>query len=402
MFVTSDPSDPDRLLVVERRGRIVLLDRGQSTFVDLTEPVESAGEQEQRACSRSRSPPTSRDRAPLRLLHPQRRRLVGDLQIDEFTACGDRRRDPSRRPVLTIDHSPPRQPQRRSAAVRSRRLPLHRHRRRREPAAIRSKNAQSTNSLLGKILRIDPRRSGLGSVLDPGRQPVRRPNAGADEIWSYGLRNPWRFSFDRADRRPADRRRRQARLGGDRPTRRPRSPAAGVNFGWDCREGRHRSSSRVPGSPAASPTRSSIPEPTCARHVRRSPAATSSATRAPRATSTAATSTPTSTPARFARWSRRFRPPRDRYEGRQRPARRARFGEDACGRVYVVSVARPRLPHLGDGSADSRRRRRPSRAAAGRAAGQSCAEAAGDDRRSPGPLEGTNGDDVIVGAPAGP
>ena len=58
VFVTSDPSDPDRLLVVERQGRVVLLDRGQSTFVDLSEQVESGGRN--RGCSRSRSPPTSR------------------------------------------------------------------------------------------------------------------------------------------------------------------------------------------------------------------------------------------------------------------------------------------------------------------------------------------------------
>ena len=55
--------------------------------------------------------------------------------------------------------------------------------------------AQNLNSLLGKILRIDidTRRK---RVRDPADEPVRRHDAGHDQIWSCGLRNPWRFSFD--------------------------------------------------------------------------------------------------------------------------------------------------------------------------------------------------------------
>ena len=52
--------------------------------------------------------------------------------------------------------------------------------------------AQSLGSLLGKILRIDPRASGGA----PYSVPADNPFAGSP-IWSYGLRNPWRFSFDR-------------------------------------------------------------------------------------------------------------------------------------------------------------------------------------------------------------
>ncbi|MFI6083769.1 PQQ-dependent sugar dehydrogenase [Streptomyces sp. NPDC051217] len=55
-------------------------------------------------------------------------------------------------------------------------------------------NGQNLDTLLGKILRIDP--TGGEPYAIPADNPfVGDPNA-KDEIWSYGLRNPWRFSFD--------------------------------------------------------------------------------------------------------------------------------------------------------------------------------------------------------------
>jgi glucose/arabinose dehydrogenase len=57
--------------------------------------------------------------------------------------------------------------------------------------------AQSKNSLLGKILRINPLKSGTKAYTVPPKNPfVGR--TGLNEIWSYGLRNPWRCSFDRS------------------------------------------------------------------------------------------------------------------------------------------------------------------------------------------------------------
>ena len=59
-------------------------------------------------------------------------------------------------------------------------------------------NAQDTRRLLGKMLRLDV------SVL-PYRIPPSNPYAGlgigAEEIWALGLRNPWRWSFDRTANR---------------------------------------------------------------------------------------------------------------------------------------------------------------------------------------------------------
>jgi glucose/arabinose dehydrogenase len=58
--------------------------------------------------------------------------------------------------------------------------------------------AQSLNSLLGKMLRIDVDHQSSGKRY---RVPTSNPyvgRSGLDEIWSRGLRNPWRWSFDRA------------------------------------------------------------------------------------------------------------------------------------------------------------------------------------------------------------
>lgn len=93
-------------------------------------------------------------------------------------------------------------------------------------------NAQSLNTLLGKILRIDVDGG------DPYAIPPDNPFAqggGLPEIWAYGLRNPWRFSFDRAtgDLYIGD-------VGQNRWEEIDYLPAdslGGANFGWDFFEG---------------------------------------------------------------------------------------------------------------------------------------------------------------------
>jgi glucose/arabinose dehydrogenase len=56
-------------------------------------------------------------------------------------------------------------------------------------------NAQNLGTLLGKMLRIDVD-SGVPYTIPPDNPFVGDPEA-RDEIWAFGLRNPWRFSFDR-------------------------------------------------------------------------------------------------------------------------------------------------------------------------------------------------------------
>ena len=100
--------------------------------------------------------------------------------------------------------------------------------------------AQNINTLLGKLLRIDINH---GSGTKHYRPPATNPyvgRTGLDEIWSIGLRNPWRWSFDRLTGQLWIGDVGQARYEEvDRSSPRNGYPAGrGVNFGWSVMEGR--------------------------------------------------------------------------------------------------------------------------------------------------------------------
>ncbi len=59
------------------------------------------------------------------------------------------------------------------------------------------RNGQDLGSLLGKLLRIDPAASGGRPYSIPADNPFAQTQGARPEVYSYGLRNPWRFSFDR-------------------------------------------------------------------------------------------------------------------------------------------------------------------------------------------------------------
>ena len=99
-------------------------------------------------------------------------------------------------------------------------------------------NAQDLGSLLGKLLRIDPRRSGSRRYRVPSSNPFVGRAGARPEIYSYGLRNPWRFSFDRSTGDLAIGDVGQNAVEEIDFTR--RGQARGANFGWRPFEGRSR------------------------------------------------------------------------------------------------------------------------------------------------------------------
>jgi glucose/arabinose dehydrogenase len=99
-------------------------------------------------------------------------------------------------------------------------------------------NAQSLGTLLGKMLRIDPRPSGADPYTIPPDNPFVDRAGARPEIWAYGLRNPWRYSFDRAtgDLWIAD----VGQSAWEEIDRHPADAPAGANYGWNLVEGSHR------------------------------------------------------------------------------------------------------------------------------------------------------------------
>lgn len=96
--------------------------------------------------------------------------------------------------------------------------------------------AQDTTTFLGKILRIavDPY---LDEYTIPESNPYYQTDGYLGEIWAYGLRNPWRFSFDlqTGDLYIAD----VGQGEYEEIDYQPASSSGGENYGWNCMEGNH-------------------------------------------------------------------------------------------------------------------------------------------------------------------
>jgi glucose/arabinose dehydrogenase len=110
------------------------------------------------------------------------------------------------------------------------------------------RNAQNLGSLLGKLLRIDPREVGGDPYSVPADNPFTGRAGARPEVYAYGLRNPWRFAFDTGSGALTI-----GDVGQDRfeeiDVVAP-GAAAGANFGWSALEGDSpfNSDQRAPGA----------------------------------------------------------------------------------------------------------------------------------------------------------
>ena len=196
VFVTAPPQDRQVQFVVQQGGRIMVVRGGRklaTPFLDITSQVKSGGEQG--LLSMAFAP----DYRASGLFYVYFTDRSGDTRVVEYRrASADRADAGSARQVLFQD-----QPE----ANHNGGLLLFgpddrlyvglgdgggggdRH----GPRG----NAQNLGTLLGKILRIDPRRSGGRPYSVPASNPFVGRRGARGEVYSFGLRNPWRFSFDR-------------------------------------------------------------------------------------------------------------------------------------------------------------------------------------------------------------
>ena len=115
-------------------------------------------------------------------------------------------------------------------------------------------NGQNLSTLLGKLLRVDVNVNTAPFYQIPPTNPfvsggpgtcgVGFPGSPCDEIWAFGLRNPWRFSFDRltGDLYIGD----VGQVSWEEINFQPAGVAGGRNYGWDVLEGGLHGAAQVP------------------------------------------------------------------------------------------------------------------------------------------------------------
>ena len=236
IYVSSDPGNPDRLFVAERDGRIQLVENGKvSLFADLRSVVECAAG----GCSGERGlasiAPAPEFAGGGRLYVDYANDKSGEIHVAELKASGAGAPLGTLRDVLTIPH--PVDDNHNGGQLQfGRDGYLYISTGDGGGRDDEHENAQNLGRLLGKILRIDPRQSGLLAYTVPPGNPFAGTAGAKPEIWSYGLRNPFRFSFDRLDGNLVI-----ADVGQEAREEIDLAPApllgAGANYGWNCREG---------------------------------------------------------------------------------------------------------------------------------------------------------------------
>lgn len=235
LYVTQPPGEQRDLYVVERGGAIRVIEDGRvrpQPFLDVGDLITTTGS-EQGLLSMAFAPDYQRSGH----FYVYYTDTNGDIQIVEYRRSADDplSADPATdRKLLSIEHS--------EFENHNGGLLLF------GPDGMLytgigdggsggdpNRNGQSLSTLLAKILRIDPQRQGGKPYGIPKGNPFVGRAGARPEIFEYGLRNPWRFSFDPAN---------DALVIGDvgqdefeEVDYLPRSEQAGANLGWSAFEG---------------------------------------------------------------------------------------------------------------------------------------------------------------------
>jgi glucose/arabinose dehydrogenase len=195
LFVTQPPGDDRHLYVVEKTGRVRVVHDGEllpEPFLDLSGQVSTGGEQG--LLSLAFAPDYRRSG----LVYVDYTDTSGDTRIVEYRRSVE---DPlvadsrSAREVLAVEQ--PYANHNGGLVIFGAANLLYVGLGDGGSADDPDRNGQDLSTLLGKILRIDPRASGDRPYSVPESNPFVGRSGARPEIYSYGLRNPWRFSFDR-------------------------------------------------------------------------------------------------------------------------------------------------------------------------------------------------------------
>lgn len=237
LYLTQPPGESRDLYVVERGGAIRILRGGEvrpQPFLDIGDLITTAGS-EQGLLSMAFAP----DYQSSGLFYVDYTDTEGDTRVVEYRRSQD---DPSRadpgsaRELLRVDQ--PYENHNGGLVLFGPDRNLYIGLGDGGSGGDPERRGQDLSTLLGKILRIDPRPQGGRPYRIPEGNPFAGRPGARPEIFIYGARNPWRFSFD-----PRNRALLVADVGQDEFEEvdyLPRSEQAGANLGWSAFEGNAR------------------------------------------------------------------------------------------------------------------------------------------------------------------
>jgi hypothetical protein len=233
VYVTGLPGRPGTLIVARRDGKLLRVSGGKKhEFLDLRPLVDGEGAFTENGLFSIAFSPKYKDDRRFYVAYTSRQ---GPERLDEWRTKKneDVVRTDSRRQLLNIPHKTKHHYGGQLAFGPDGYLYMSTG----DGSEAHPETAQDLGSLLGKLLRIDPRRDGSKPYRIPAGNPFAATEGARPEIWALGMRNGWRFSFDRksgaltlADVGE------KAREEIDWIPRKD-GTGAGANLGWPCMEG---------------------------------------------------------------------------------------------------------------------------------------------------------------------